>query len=221
MLFSDEAAERQILTPTAAAVFRVQWKDERAKLANLFAAVTGMRQGEILALRFQDLGPDCLYVQHGWNRIDALKPPKNNETRTVELPFPELLQGLLEQAKQNLWDASPESFVFWSDRKADRPMKGELFLDGLRDALVKTGMGKESAAGYVYHSWRHFFCSYMMGKVEKKLLKSQSGHKTDVMLLHYGEHRIDGDREQIRAAERETFGRLIPVKVDYIQVGGA
>jgi hypothetical protein len=65
ILFSGEQKERQILTPTAAAaVFRVVWNDDREKLANMLAAVTGMRCGEVQALRFQDLGSDCLYVRY-------------------------------------------------------------------------------------------------------------------------------------------------------------
>jgi hypothetical protein len=49
ILFSGEGIERNILSPVAAtAAFRVDWPDERAKLANMLAAVTGMRQGEIL-----------------------------------------------------------------------------------------------------------------------------------------------------------------------------
>ena len=64
ILFSGEERERYVLSPAAvAAVFRVEWKDERVKLANTLAAVTGMRQREILALRLQDLGNDCLYVR--------------------------------------------------------------------------------------------------------------------------------------------------------------
>ena len=46
--FSDEAA----------AIFKVQWKDERARLANMLAMVTGMRAGEIQGLRVQNLGKD-------------------------------------------------------------------------------------------------------------------------------------------------------------------
>jgi hypothetical protein len=49
-----------------------------------------------------------------------------------------------------------------------------------------------------------------MGKLEKKLLKSQTGHLTDEMLTHYGEHQIDGDRERIQTAQREIFGGLLP-----------
>jgi integrase len=64
ILFSGEEKERQILSPTAAtAAFRAEWKDGRARLANMLAAVTGMWLGEIIALRLQDIGPDCLYVR--------------------------------------------------------------------------------------------------------------------------------------------------------------
>ena len=78
--FSGKAAERQILTPElSAAIFKVQWKDERARLANMLAMVTGMRAGEIQGLRVQDLGKDCLYIRHSWNRLTnskQLKPMK-------------------------------------------------------------------------------------------------------------------------------------------------
>jgi len=61
ILFSGYEKEQNILSPNAAvAAFRADWKDEKVKLANMLAAVTGMRQGEILALRMQDIGPDCL-----------------------------------------------------------------------------------------------------------------------------------------------------------------
>ncbi|MDR2245962.1 MAG: hypothetical protein LBE17_04700 [Treponema sp.] len=50
--FSGKSNERPILSPEqAAAVFRVQWKDDRAKLANMLAMVTGMRAGAIQGLR--------------------------------------------------------------------------------------------------------------------------------------------------------------------------
>ncbi|MDR2072777.1 MAG: hypothetical protein LBP60_05015 [Spirochaetaceae bacterium] len=59
------------------------------------------------------------------------------------------------------------------------------------------------------HDWRHYYTSYMMDKVERKLLKRQTGHKTDVMLRRYGEHLISGDRERIRQAQVEAFGGLV------------
>jgi integrase len=66
-LFSGDKQKRNILTPTAAAAaFRVAWEDERVENANMLAAVTGMRNGEIIALRFQDLECDCIFVHSSY-----------------------------------------------------------------------------------------------------------------------------------------------------------
>jgi len=93
--FSGKAAGRQILSPEIAQeIFHVEWIDERARLANMLASVTGLRAGEIQGLRVQDLGRECLYVKHSWNVRDKLKTTKNNEPRTVEVPFPSLIQYL-------------------------------------------------------------------------------------------------------------------------------
>jgi integrase len=221
LLFSGEAQERNVLSPTAA--FRTEWKDERAKLANMLAAVTGMREGEILALRLQDLGPDCLYVRGAWGSVDGLKLPKNNKPRTVELPFPDILQGLIYLAQKNPWGVSPDSFIFWTEYKAGVPMQGQQFVKGLRAALANSGFSKSEAGKYVFHGWRHFYTTYLMGKLEKKLLKSQTGHLTNEMLDHYGEHRTEGDRKTIQAVALKTFGGLIPsgaIKIEAVAVCG-
>ena len=211
LLFSGEDNKRNILSPTvAAAVFRAAWYDGRSKLGNMLAAVTGMRNGEILALRFQDLGPNCLYVRSSWNREDGTKLPKNNEIRTVEIPFPDLMNGLIELAKQNPWGVTPDSYVFWTEYRQDRPMQGYIFNRGLRRALKEIGFSKDDAAKYLFHGWRHFYTSYMIRKLDKKLLKSQTGHRTDEMLDLYGDHETEGDRELIQLKSRETFAGLLP-----------
>jgi integrase len=103
-----------------------------------------------------------------------------------------------------------DSYVFWTEKSPSKPVKNCLFLGGLRDALVKTGMSRESAGIYVFHGWRHFFTAYMRDKLNEKLLQSQTGHKTISMLDHYSGHRIAGDRERIRQAQKDIFGALIP-----------
>ena len=72
--FSVKPKERKILTKELAALlFSIEWNDEKAKLANMLAMLTGMRQGEILALRKMDLGKNCIYVNHSWNEHEKLK----------------------------------------------------------------------------------------------------------------------------------------------------
>jgi integrase len=209
--FSGKAVERQILSPEqAAAVFRVEWKDDRARLANMLAMVTGMRAGEIQGLRIQDLGKDCLYVRHSWNYQDGLKTTKNNESRVVEVPFPGLMREVLELARSNPHRQDMDSYVFWAEISPDKPMEQNIFRRDLKAALVKSGMSVESAKVYTFHGWRHYFTSYMRERVNEKLLQQQTGHKTLEMLNHYSEHKIAGDRERIRQAQIESFGKLLP-----------
>jgi integrase len=209
--FSGASQEHQILSPEqAAAVFKVEWKDERAKLANMLAMVTGIRAGEIQVLRVQDLGKDCLYIRHSWNRIDGLKTTKNNESRTVEVPFPGLLKDLLNLARQNPHIQSMDGYVFWAEKSPDKPMEQDIFLRDFKSALVKTGMSKESVKLYTFHGWRHYFTSYMRDRINEKLLQNQVGHKTIQMLNHYSGNIISGDKERIRQAQLEVFGGLLP-----------
>jgi len=211
IMFTGEDKKRHILTPSlAAAAFRAVWKDDRVKLGNMLASVTGMRSGEILALRFKDLGSDCLYVQNSWNRMDKMKTTKNNKPRQVEIPFSDLMYGLIELAKQNPWGVSPDSFVFWADIKKDKPMDARLLVVGLREALIQVGLPEDEAKKYIFHGWRHFFTSYMVKKLDRKLLKSQTGHLTDDMIELYADHETEGDRELIQAKSRETFAGLLP-----------
>jgi hypothetical protein len=54
-------------------------------------------------------------------------------------------------------------------------------------------------------------------KLEKKLLKSQTGHMTDSMLAHYGEHQTENNRKTIQAMAVWTSGGLIPSGAIYIE----
>jgi integrase len=220
-MFSGTVAERQILTPElAAAVFKTPWKDDRAKLANMLAMVTGMRAGEIQALRVQDLGKDCLYVRSSWNPFDKLKTTKNNEPRIVEVPFPGLIQDLVTLAKNNPHGTSMDSFVFWAEKMSAKPIEQSVFRECLREALQQIGMTKETAKDFCFHSWRHYFSAYMRDRINDKLLQSQTGHKTLVMLGHYSGHKIAGDRERIRTAQLQVFGELLPNSTSVEQATG-
>jgi integrase len=211
IFFSGKTKERRILSlEQAAAVFNVEWPDERSKVANMLAMVTGLRGGEIQGLRVRDLGDECLLVRHSWNPEDRLKTTKNNEERIVELPFPLVLQSLEYIASLNPHGYGPDSYVFWAARSSNKPIEQNQFVSGLRQALVSTGEEEDSARGFTFHAWRHFFTSYMRNKIEDKLLQSQTGHKTLSMLDLYSDHRRCGDRDKIREAQMDVFSSLLP-----------
>ncbi len=184
-LYAGKSKERQILSPELAqAVFKVQWKDQRSMLGNLL-----------------------------WNDLDKLKTTKNNEARIVEVPFPGLILDLLRLASQNPWGQGLDRFVFWSEIHDDAPMNLTRFLDDFRDAMQKTGLSKEASMVYTFHSWRHYFTTYMRDKLTERLLQSQTGHKSLAMLNHYSEHRRESDRKRIKAAQVEVFSSLLPIKM--------
>jgi integrase len=210
--FSTKPQKRNILTPELAqALFSNSWTDNRVKMANLLSAVTGLRAGEVLALRVKDLGRDCLYISSSWNVRDRLKTTKTNEERVVQLPYPGVVDLLMNLAKDNPHGHGLETFIFWAVKSPEKPMEHSLLNRGLRLALQNLGLGEAAAAGYSFHGWRHFFTSFMIDKLSDRLLKSQTGHKTDSMLRHYSDHAIETDKAAIQEAQLAVFGRLIPV----------
>jgi integrase len=211
VMFSGKERKRKILTPDIVAdIFRLEWPDCRAKAANMLAAVTGLRSGEIQALRVCDLGGGFLHVRHSWNRIDGYKTTKNNEERVVELPFKFIQDALAAVAALNPHGSGPQSPVFWAEVSPVKPIEQRIFSRGLREALAASGMDTGEAAEYKFHGWRHFYATYMVSRLDGKLVQSQTGHKTALVLQHYADHRAPGDREKISNAQREAFGALLP-----------
>ncbi|MDR0640089.1 MAG: tyrosine-type recombinase/integrase [Spirochaetaceae bacterium] len=211
VMFSGRERKRKILTPDIVTkIFSLEWPDCRAKAANMLAAVTGLRSGEIQALRAGDLGEGCLYIRHSWNRVDGYKTTKNNEDRVVELPFRFVMDALRETTSLNPHGYGPESPVFWAEISPEKPIEQRIFSRGLREALEASGMEPAQAREYTFHSWRHFFATFMVQRLEGKLVQSQTGHKTALVLQRYADHRVPGDREKISNAQIEAFGALLP-----------
>lgn len=207
--FSGKYEERLILTPEMAeAVFQVEWEDKRALLANIVAMCTGMRAHEIASLQIRDLGKDRLYVRHSWNIKDKLKSTKNGENRIVLLPFPHIIDALKLLGETNPYNQTLDAFIFYA-RVPDKPLEIKVFLKGLRRALVKIGVSEETAKKYTFHSWRHYFATYMKGKVDDKALQLQTGHKDIDMLEHYATHRTDKSDVVIENAQKDIFGSTV------------
>ena len=193
----------------AAEVFQVAWHNERARLANLLSAVTGMRCGEIQALRFKDLGRDCLYARGSWLENNCMKQPYAVTKRIVNLPYPGLMKNLIEQARRNPWGVFPDSFVFWSESGGDIPINRKCLLFGFRKALKQTGFTETQSKQYQFYGWRHFYRHHMSLKLDNRLLKSLYGDKTGVMIERYYDLPTDKDRAKIMAVGKNTFSGLL------------
>jgi integrase len=127
--FSGESTLRDILTKKETELlFRVKWQDRRAYIGCLLAATSGLRSGEIRAIRQGDIGELILDVSHSWSDFEGLKTPKNGEPRRVPL-LPEIRGLLLELLAENPYtDTNP---FFSSVIERTVPVPGKCFGEGL------------------------------------------------------------------------------------------
>ncbi len=213
ILFSGENQKRQILTPELATnIFQQPWPNQSSKLANLLAMCTGLRAGEIQGLRKQDLGVNCLYIRHSWNYDDGLKTTKNNEHRTAEIVFPDLMAAIIEQSNANPYGEGLDGYVFWASIPG-KPCESKQWLTDLREVCKKIDI--KDPSWVTFHAWRHFFATYMHGKVQDKVLQMATGHKTHAMLQHYANHTRLEDINELKNAQKSVFEPILTHAIDW------
>jgi integrase len=206
--FSGVPKRRDILnTDEASKLFQVAWKEERARVGNLLAMTTGMRAGEILALRPEDIGQDRLFVRHSWSEKDGLKKPKNGEERIVHL-LPQVRSALLSLISEN--PHFDKQFVFYS-AVAESPTDSYTLIKGLQRAMEAIGISEAERVdrNLVFHSWRHFYSTAMADRVGERTMKL-TGHKTTAVFESYANHASEKDFKALEDAADQAFGKVIP-----------
>ena len=187
--YGGKAGKRGVLTvDEAGALFAKPWADMAAMAGNLLSATTGMRQGEVLAVRGGDIGEGVLNAAHSWSAADGLKSPKNGEARRVPL-LPEVREALLAQLATNPHTDVPEAerFVFWG-LAPDKPRyDGVFMLSALHAELEKMGIDWR-ARNIVFHGWRHFYAARMADIEAADKVSRITGHKSRAVFDAYADH---------------------------------
>ena len=191
------------------ALFLLTWFDDRVKVGNMLAAATGLRAGEILGLRMQDIGIDRLFIRHSFSTHDGLKTTKTGEVRA--LPLPRIIRKeLLQLVSRNPHGTGPGMYVFWSISLPDKPMSINHLRDGLKRALLELKPEKDSAywknRNIVFHSWRHYFSSRLVDKIDKRTAMLATGHSTGAVFDAYANHKTE---EQFKRLA-DTMGEILP-----------
>jgi integrase len=206
--FSGETKKRGVLSPLEAqALFAARWKDKRAYAASLLACTTGLRSGEVLAIKRENIGERVLNIRHSWSVFDGLKAPKNGEVRRVPL-LPEVKEKLLELAGENPY--GPEGFIFYGTLE-DRPVDRNVLLDGLHDALTGIGIDAKSR-DIVFHSWRHYFAARMADRMTADQVSRITGHKSKAVFEEYADHITEENLEEVGRAAATVFGNILCFK---------
>jgi len=198
--FIDDPKKRGILTINEIrelfniSNFKKYWKENKIFYsASLTAAITGLRQGEIRALRVQDYNSTYLHIRHSYGKTGLNPTTKTKTDRLV--PIPQIITNLIEKIKPS------EGYIF-SFNNGKSPCSGNRLTDALYVALELMGVDRKSR-NINFHSFRHFINTYLRAKnISDALLKRITGHKTQGMVENYTHFQIEDFKEIIKVQEQ-------------------
>ena len=172
----------------------------------LTAAFTGLRRGELLALRWRDVdfAVSLIRVRASY-AAGALTPPKSGKVRSVPMA-PDVAKALASLGQRSEWVAD-DDLVF--------PGVDGTYLDG--SALRRRYAAALRRAGLRalrFHDLRHTFGTRMIAKADIRRVQEWLGHadiQTTMRYLHYAPRTDDAALvaeafaiENVAAAEREA-----------------
>jgi len=204
--FSETPEKRGVLTPKEAqTIFKIKWEDKRAYAGNLLSLTTGLRAGEILAIRKSDIGERILNIKYSWSTYEGLKRPKNGKPRKVPL-LPEVREKLLELLEENPHKVD-DPFVFYGTLP-DKPMDNKVLIKGLKDACKADGIDAH-VRGIVFHSWRHYYAARMADRMTADQVSRVTGHKSRAIFEEYADHITEENLEEVGRVGAEVFGNIL------------
>ncbi len=190
----------EIFTAEALARLLVHLQEPFKTMVTL-AALTGLRIGEILALRWRaiDVISGTVRVSESVFQGHFQKPKSEKSIRTI--PIGPALRGLLENHRQRSVHSRPDDLVFPSRRN------GAHRESNLLERVVKPA-GKAAGIGRVtWHQFRHIHSSLLhdLG-VPAKVVQQQLGHATVQTTLNVYTHVVQNThRKAIEDLERVLF----------------
>jgi integrase len=156
--------------------------DHAAALAALFVAAIGLglRQGELLALRWEDVDLDrgIVMVRHTLRRGDReLAEPKTERSRRT-LAMPSAVTAALRQHRRRQLEERLAAGPAWEDREFvfatphGRPLDGVNVAHDYQEALARAGLPRQR-----FHDLRHAYATLLLEDgVELAIISRALGH---------------------------------------------
>jgi len=160
------------------------------RMLYLTAAMTGMRQGELLALRWRDIDWSAgrVRVRRNYVRGEFGTPKSKRSSRAV--PLADRLAGELERHFQRSSFRGDDDLVFWHP-VVGGPLERSRLLKRYKAALRRAGVREVR-----FHDLRHTFGTRMAAAgVPLRTLQEWMGHRDFKTTLVYADYQPDAARE--------------------------
>lgn len=149
------------------------------QIAFKWCCLTGMRIGEVQALKVSSVSDGMIHVDSNWAAaIKTVKDTKNHESRVIPMPT-----GFQEDYDYLSYNKSPDMFLF--SENGEKPFSRDMSRNCLHERMEDCGIPTDSKL--TWHSSRHFFDTYMGLNTDVNVEKIMSvmGHKSLEMYRHY------------------------------------
>jgi integrase len=211
----ESGKEKGILTPGEFSLLLSWMRDHSSQhilLATVLAAATGMRKGEIRALRADDITivndfDSIIKIDESYSDLDHFKIPKAKKTRQTPCPR-KVAEALLDLAKRN---PNGDNLIFWAvgNGNPNSPVSPNYLSDGFYDAMKAIGISEElrRTRNITFHSLRHYFITragFIMGS-KMDSLRLTVGHESLAMTDHYT-HSDYESMKSVAEASRKILG---------------
>lgn len=178
------------------------WINDLAFLMNLIAATTGVRLGEVQALRQSDIkrdskGEEYLLIQHSFNDKYGLKGTKTNNIRAIPV-HPEIIKAMRSLYR------GPNSYIF-SCNNGEKPVNKHFAIDHLHAALAAIGITRiEQKKRFLgFHSWRHYLNTKLRTSgVADNITRQVNGQATEEMTDYYTHYTKDDIKAIVSISEK-------------------
>lgn len=157
------------------------WKNDLTYLFNLLAVSTGMRLGEIQALRVEDLSKGLITVRHSYDVKYGLKETKTNTVRQIPITM-ELYKSILKFLS---WRNNGYIFSF---NNGVTPISRNYIYKDFYSAMEKIGLSRNklNERNISFHSYRHTFASILANKnLPELFIRKLTGHASQEVFNGY------------------------------------
>ncbi len=186
-----------------------QLKNRRIYLSCYLSLVTGMRSGELRALRLENLKDNLIEIDSAYANLAGFKAPKGKKSRIVPCPNT-LIDELKEFSLSSPYKTDIDGLIFWSARGGN-VVSSHYFSTKFKESLIKSKvLTKEEIENrnISFHSLRHMANTLLRGSVDEYILRLTIGHSSDQLSDIYS-HIEENALKSVRVAQEQNILPLI------------